>query len=111
MTSSEPSRVERLHRAVANDRRRIVLGYLRQRSDGAVSLETIIEQIREQEADPPDEHQLAIDLYHKQLPLLADAGLVTFDSENLTVRYGPKRDIARRAQYRSEPVQASTAEE
>jgi hypothetical protein len=68
------------------------LRYLRRRPGETVSLETAIDVVADPETDPSDKHSVAIDLYHKHLPVLTDAGLITFDSERLTVRYDPQDD-------------------
>ena len=92
MTPMDRSHVDKVHRAVSDHRRRTLLRYLRQRPGETVSLETAIDVVADPDTDPPDKHSVAIDLYHKHLPVLTDAGLITFDSERLTVRYDPQDD-------------------
>ncbi len=68
---------------LSNRRRRYVLYHLRNR-DGAATLEELAERVAEWESEgdePTDEDRVLADLYHSQLPRLADAGAVAFDEE------------------------------
>lgn len=68
---------------LSNRRRRYVLYHLRNR-DGAVTLDELAERVASWEGDADesdDESRVLADLYHSQLPRLADAGAITFDEE------------------------------
>ncbi|NHN59121.1 MULTISPECIES: hypothetical protein [Halorussus] len=68
---------------LSNRRRRYVLYHLRNR-DGAVTLDELAERVASWEGDSGesgDESRVLADLYHSQLPRLADAGAITFDEE------------------------------
>ncbi|NEU56533.1 hypothetical protein [Halorussus sp. MSC15.2] len=69
---------------LSNRRRRYVLYYLREQGH-SVTLEELAEQVASWErdnGDSPDEERVLADLYHSQIPRLADADAVTFDAQD-----------------------------
>lgn len=81
---------------LSNRRRRYALYYLREQG-GAVTLETLAEEIAswerdgEDDADPDVAHVLA-DLYHSQLPRMDTADVVAFDEDEGVVELAEKSD-------------------
>ena len=81
---------------LANSRRREALYYLRDATDGPVSLERLAERLavreRERGDDRPEPDESAVSratavLVHDHLPKLSDAGVVEYDRRSGTVRY------------------------
>jgi len=69
--------------ALADSRRQFVLWYLSQRSD-TVLIDELAEQLARW-CEKPQAH-IRLSLYHVQLPKLADAGLIRYDTEQETVK-------------------------
>jgi hypothetical protein len=68
---------------LSNRRRRYVLYYLRKRGE-AVTIEELAGQVASWESETDrqvDEERVLADLYHSQLPQLAEADTVTFDPD------------------------------
>ncbi|WP_254279926.1 DUF7344 domain-containing protein [Haloarcula marina] len=91
MNTSKENTLDTLHRCLANKRRRMILYYLHRTEDGVASLDDFVDYIVSQEANSsaPDSTRVAIALYHKHLPMLADCGLIDFDRRTETARYSP----------------------
>jgi len=87
MTDFDISALDVLYRVLLDSRRRALLRYLRQHSGERVPLDRLVDVVRQQESASSDPNSVAMDLYHHHLPLMADAGLIHFDSDHLTVRY------------------------
>lgn len=74
-------------------RRRYALFYLMNTSDSVVELEDLADQIeaweRDADEEVPEDHRkrLRAELYHIDLPRLADAGILEFDPRSRMVRY------------------------
>ena len=64
---------------LSNRRRRYALYHL-SRGDGSAAVSKLAETIADLESEPVDERRVRRDLYHSQLPRLAEAGVVEFDS-------------------------------
>lgn len=79
-----------LFRALGNPKRRRVLGYLFGR--GEATFEELVDVLVGWVASegvvvgPDERRRLEIELYHDHLPLLADSGLVSYDSEVVVPR-------------------------
>lgn len=79
---------------VADHRRREILLHLHRTDGGSVAVDDLVDRLAEAEESDPMKSpvardQLAIQLYHRHLPLLAEHGVVDFDFEGRTVRYRP----------------------
>lgn len=85
-TSARPV-LDAMYRSVTDQRRRTVLSYLRDIEGETASLDELVEHVVDEETNSPDRESVRVDLYHCQLPLLADTGVVEFDSRSETVRY------------------------
>lgn len=79
---------------LANRRRRYALYALADLPDGVVSLDALVEEVatlvaaRDGVALTRDQYQdIAIELYHWHLPVLADVGVVDCDVRHDTIRY------------------------
>lgn len=78
---------------LSSRRRRYVLYYLLDSSDGVTELDDLADQLQrwERAADDevPDDHgvRIATALHHVDLPKLSDAGIVDFDPRSGAVRY------------------------
>lgn len=93
MTSnSQNAPTETLLRLVADPRRRMVLNYLHEHSNDAVTLEDLTELLVA-ECTPatlgrsPAESRVRTALVHRHLPKLDDAGLIEYDTDSRTVEY------------------------
>ena len=83
-------RLDRLYDVLADERRRRLLSYLHRKDSDVASLVELIDYLVVHEADSVadlDTDDVAISLYHTDLPKLADAGLVEYDERSRTVRY------------------------
>lgn len=78
--------VDELFGVLACEYRRSVLSYLVRTEDGAATVETLVDHLREEGA-PGEERAIAVRLYHTTLPRLADVGVVGFDAEQGRVVY------------------------
>lgn len=88
--------------ALTHRRRRYVLYYLREHSD-PVDVEELARQIRAWETDrsvgdvtDEESEQVLADLYHNQLPRLAEKGLIDYDRRTLTARAWEHHDLLAR---------------
>lgn len=89
----EPDRVQRrdrVHRALADARRRSVLRSLQ--SCGELPLRDLAERVERSDGPRTDAddrtertERVRVDLYHRQVPVLADAGLVSYDPSERVV--------------------------
>lgn len=89
----DASSLDALFRALAASRRRAVCQYFRTTGDDAADVdelaEYVVEAERAERTDDPSDHrfEVAIELRHAHLPLLADVGVVDFDPRGGAVRY------------------------
>lgn len=89
--------LDQFFQALSDGRRRQVIREV-DRRDGTVSLTPLSGAIAETEADDASassRRAVYLDLYHTHLPVLSDAGIVRYDSEEGTVEFGRRSDIAR----------------
>ena len=82
-------------RCLANERRRTVIASLRDMEAETASLDDLVDHVVEQETNSPapDRETVAIELYHRHLPMLADHGLVDFDERTKTVSHRTQPEI------------------
>jgi hypothetical protein len=87
------SSLDALFRALASSRRRAVCQYFRTTGDEVAGVdelaEYVVEAERAERTDDPSRHrvEVAVELRHAHLPLLADTGAVEFDPRGGSVRY------------------------
>jgi DNA-binding transcriptional ArsR family regulator len=85
MTTNLPHRREKdkIFRALSEQRRRFALQFLQQHQEATIS--EMANEIAKREDDRPDGDVLSdavrIDLYHRHVPILAEAGLVHYEEE------------------------------
>lgn len=81
---------------LAGQRRRDILAHLLETETGAVAFRDLVTHLVEREPDPesPDRKTVAGTLHHVHLPVLAEVGLVDYESER-----GPVAATARAEQY------------
>ena len=87
-TGSDQTSVDTVLRALADERRRQVLWQLRDTPDGVATYDEIAAYVIACSRGV-DRDGLITRLVHGDLPLLADAGLVEYDTRSETVRYYP----------------------
>lgn len=85
---------------VANQRRRFALYAMIDSADDLVDFETLIEEVSTLEAarthtalTHEQYRDVAVDLYRWHLPVLADVGVVDFDTRDGLVRYWPQQAL------------------
>lgn len=100
MVSSErplDSDEARLHRVLANSRRRHVLDVLGE-SDSPVTLADLAADLASRESDETADRErierVQISLYHNHVPKLDDVGIVEFDATERTVSLDDSEEIA-----------------
>ena len=80
-----------LYRLLANGRRRVILEYLMTHPADTVRFDDLVSVVAESESPKPGpkthRHRVRTDVFHVQLPTLADAGVVTHDPNQGTVQY------------------------
>ena len=80
---------DELFEAMADGQRRRAVGVLREAGERLTLTELAEELARRAARDPEataDPERIRIELYHRHLPKLAEAGLVAFDAEEKTAR-------------------------
>ncbi len=88
-----PSSLDSKHRLLANRRRRTILGILLEEDEGRIAFSDLATEIMAREDysidpdDTVDRDKVIIDLHHRQLPRLVDAGVVEYDHRSGLVRY------------------------
>lgn len=80
-----PGQKDDLLQLLADHRRRAVLAYLRQSTDGVASLEELIDEIEGHGAS--GEQEAAVQLNHIILPRLAEQDFIQYDRERGTIQY------------------------
>lgn len=89
--------LDELHSSLANERRRLVLSYLVTHSDEVLSVEDLVDVVAGCETPQVGPHsqrtRIEIDLYHAQLPKLADAGVVEYDPVDETAQYSGSEQL------------------
>lgn len=75
--------------ALADESRRLVVRYLRNRGDDAVHFDELVEHVSTHGSDRHDSAVVAVRLYHVGLPKLAEVGLLEYDPRSDVVRYSP----------------------
>ncbi|SDJ41980.1 DUF7344 domain-containing protein [Natronorubrum texcoconense] len=83
-----------LFAALAEERRQYALGYLSQKT-AAIQLGDLAEYIALKEGEPSyDRYQrIVVDLHHRHLPHLRDAGLVRYDDDAELLELAVDRDV------------------
>ncbi|WP_428222012.1 DUF7344 domain-containing protein [Halorientalis brevis] len=77
------------------DRRRICL-YLMRSDQTVVTVDDLVEILADED---DDQERLAIDLHHRHLPKLADAGIVEYDARSNTTRYWGQPTVEKWAEH------------
>lgn len=83
----ESESLSRLLKAVADQRRRTVLYTLEESDADVTSLDDFADEIALQDSQFNDPEKVRLVLHHKDLPKLAELGLLDYDSRSGTVRY------------------------
>jgi isopentenyl phosphate kinase len=78
------TRSDDVFRALADEQRRLVVRYLMD-ADGTASYRDVADYLSAHGADEPEEAMLR--LRHTILPILAEAGLLRYDSESERISY------------------------
>lgn len=73
-------------KVLADQRRRLVIKYLRSAPDGVASFEELINYVSTESSDSARE-RIQTRLHHVSLPKLDKAGLIDYDSRSQIVRY------------------------
>lgn len=86
-----PLSLDALLDILANERRRYLLEYLWNESDGVGSFEAatkhIITEVSRKQGHQPNHDDIQVDLQQHHLPKLADAGIIEYDVRSQTIRY------------------------
>lgn len=77
--------IDGIFTAVADSRRRLLVAYLADATDGTATIDELLDHTVDRLSRPRDRCRVA--LLHKDLPVLADAGLIDYDERSETVRY------------------------
>lgn len=89
-------RIETVFEVLADDERRDVCLYLMRLDTNAVCVEDLVEILADRDTD---RERLALDLHHRHLPKLADAGIIEYDSRSNTVRYWGQPTVEKWAEH------------
>ncbi|MDS0301332.1 hypothetical protein NDI76_21605 [Halogeometricum sp. S1BR25-6] len=82
-------------RCLATERRRQILGYVRNRHGDTASFDDLLDHVIKQEepSSTLDREQVALNLYHRHLPVLADHGVIDVDGRTERIRYSGDEEI------------------
>ena len=82
-------------RCLATERRRQILGYVRNRHGDTASFDDLLDHVIKQEepSSTLDREQVALNLYHRHLPVLADHGVIDVNDRAKRVRYNGNEEI------------------
>jgi len=94
-SSPSDARQDELFRALANDRRRLVLRQLATTDGDVASVDDLVDEIVARADLPVDRERVAVALHHGALPHLDEAGLVEYDARSRTVRYRETPQVER----------------
>lgn len=74
---------------LANEQRRRILAHLADAPEDVAAFSDLVEHVAggRAESSPEEREETAIRLRHNHLPKLADAGIVSYDARDETVRY------------------------
>lgn len=73
--------------AFADQRRRLVIGYLREAPDGVASYDDLVDYVSKHVLDTKGSEKLKNQLHHVTLPKLENVGVIEYDRRSETVRY------------------------
>lgn len=68
--------------------RRQILTFFSESERDTANLDELIEHLNARRDETSDPERLGVVLHHEALPALADAGLIEYDAEAHTIRYG-----------------------
>ena len=98
-SAADPGSLDRLFKALADNRRRIVLDVLSHQYQ-AIHVETLAREVLAKSRDIPEHEvsdqqaeELLVSFYHTDFPPLQDAGLIDYDAEGGTVTYEGHPDL------------------
>ncbi|MFC7081622.1 DUF7344 domain-containing protein [Halorussus caseinilyticus] len=83
---SHGNSLDQILTALSEGRRRAVLNYFRNASDDVATVADLAEHVTDR-ADDADFQEVSVALHHRDVPKLAQAGLIEYDSRSETVRY------------------------
>lgn len=83
----ESTSLNRLLKAVVDQRRRNVLYTLENRGDDVTPLDELADEITSQDTEFDETAKVRMTLHHKDLPKLDEFGLLEYDSRSGTIRY------------------------
>lgn len=84
MAESEPSDLDQMYKVAANSQRRALIAVLAN-DGGETTIDEVVARIGTRESGGGDA-ALEIELLHSHLPILQEAGFVTFDRDRGTIR-------------------------
>ena len=92
-----PLSVDAMLDVLANAHRRYLLAFLRGQPGNTASFEAvathIITEVGREQGVQPNHDEVQVDLYHRHLPKLADAGVVEYDVRSEAIRYHPNERL------------------
>ena len=97
----DPSSLDDVFRALAASRRRAICRYFESSGDDVAAFDDLVDFVVEDEraerGDDRSEHrrEVAVDLHHVHLPVLAEAGVAEFDPRSGSVLYLGHRQLGR----------------
>lgn len=83
----QPATIDALVRVLADQTRRNVVRYLRERSEATATFEDIAQHVAAVSAADRDPERVTLVLYHEILPKLECVGVIEYDVRSETVRY------------------------
>jgi len=94
-SSPSQNRLDELHRALADDRRRLVLRHLSTTDGDVATVDDLVDEVVAEEDRAVDRERVAVAIHHGALPHLDGAGLVEYDARSRTVRYRETPQVER----------------
>ncbi|WP_336000022.1 DUF7344 domain-containing protein [Halorientalis halophila] len=90
--------IDEVFELLSDSRRRRVCLYLRRSGVEVTELSDLIDALASED-DAVDRDRLAIDLHHRHLPKLDDAGIVDYDPRSHTARYWGQPTVEKWAEH------------
>lgn len=107
-TELQATRPKELLSVVSDPRRRSVLRYLSEYDDGEAGVDELAARLRadrDRRGGPAGTNGERITLEHVHLPKLAEAGVVTYDADEGTVRYHHHESVEKLLRFVAEELE------
>ena len=94
MNQVDPSMLDVFYRSLADRRRRFVLTYLLDETDGSTCFDALVDRVvrAETASTPPERQPIEVSLDHHHLPMLAEQGLIEYNRPDGNIKTTPRTE-------------------